>query len=142
MKNQDTLREQVHEVELPTFSDPRFYDWSDASACACGRAIARLHCPHCGGRSISAYAAKATLVRENGEQWQANAYRCRRCNKLFNDFDRLECKAPPSLRDSAREARIESSVRAAAKGLDAVEPAKRATLVDALKERLKAGGTK
>jgi len=133
MKN--ALRALPKSQAQPVFTDPRLSDWS--AACGCGRAVARLHCPHCGGHSISAYAAKATLVRENGEQWQANAYRCRRCNKLFNDFDRLECKAPESLRDSARASQIESSVRAAAKGLDSLEPDKRSSLVDALKERLK-----
>lgn len=71
--------------------------------CFCGRDKDRRHCPHCG--YVNFYALKQVTKRPHpltGDLTETSTFRCRSCNKLFDDLQwQFECKAPRSLRTQA-----------------------------------------
>jgi hypothetical protein len=69
-------------------------------ACICKRSALRTHCPYCGRANF--YALKKKIERphpQSGNITQVTLYRCRGCNKQFDDLQwRFNCEAPAPLR--------------------------------------------
>lgn len=69
---------------------------NELELCDCGRPRLRRHCPSCG--LATGYALKDKVKMRNpatGLEEEVNQYRCRNCNRYYNDFDReFNCKAP------------------------------------------------
>jgi hypothetical protein len=78
---------------------------TEVELCDCGRAMLPVHCPSCGQRS--SYALKNKIVIPNpstGLNEEVTVYRCRQCNRNYNDHDRLYyCKAPVLIKRNKQE---------------------------------------
>lgn len=64
--------------------------------CDCGRPGNKIHCPHCGSQVL--YGVAVNSIRTNPEtlkQEEYKQYRCRRCRRLFDDWQWInDCTAP------------------------------------------------
>jgi hypothetical protein len=81
---------------------------NDSNLCNCGRDNDRRHCPNCG--HINYYAFKKDINRphpRSGVMTEATLFRCRSCNKNFDDLQwQFDCNAPRSKRIEQQQTKL------------------------------------
>jgi hypothetical protein len=80
----------------------------NSNLCNCGRDNDRRHCPNCG--HINYYAFKKNINRPHprtGTMTEATVFRCRSCNKNFDDLQwQFDCNAPRSKRQEQHQTQL------------------------------------
>jgi hypothetical protein len=68
--------------------------------CVCTRDANKTHCPYCGSYVVYA-SRKSKRIDEDGVEQELQAFRCRRCGKIFDEWQwQNDCQASPPLNES------------------------------------------